>query len=80
MKLVVNLMLKIIGITVYMWTQNIIKSIFIYDNVLNIQYTIGKGLGYRERESSMVVNFYSGPIRTKKPHATTNCGPGKSKL
>ena len=55
----------------------IFGSLFTSDDVLNIQDTIGKGFGYREKALSMGVNDYFGRIRTNRPHATPNYGPRK---
>ena len=41
------------------------KTIFTSNDVINIQYVIKNGFGYRERAHYMVVNDYFGPIRTK---------------
>ena len=71
---------ELIGIILYMWKNHNFETIFDYDDVLNIQYFIGKGFGYRDREWSMVVNAYFCPIRTNIPHVTPYYGPGKSNL
>ena len=68
----------ILGITVSMWKQHDFETIFNSNNIMNIQYTIGKGFGYRERADYMGVNDYFGPMITNIPHATPNYGPGKS--
>ena len=79
MKLVV-LNVDIIGIAVSMWKHHNFETTFTYDDVMNIQYSIGKGFRYRERALSMSVNVYFGPIRTNTPCATPNHGPGISKV
>ena len=63
-----------------MWKQHEIETTFTYNEVTNIQYSIEKGVGYRERAFSLGENAYFGPIRTDIPHATPNYGPGKSKF
>ena len=67
----------IIGITVSMWKQHNFETIFTSDDVLNIQYAIGKGFGYRETAYSMVVIECFCPLRTNTPHETPNYGPGQ---
>ena len=53
------------------------ETIFTSDNVMNIQYGIGKGFGYREISLYMEVNIYFPPRRTHIPHATPNYGLGQ---
>ena len=48
------------------------------DDVLNIQYAIGKGFGSKEKALSMVVNYYPPPRRANTPHETTKYGNGQS--
>ena len=67
----------IVGITVYIWKQHSFETIFSYDDVINIQYSVGNGFSYRERAFYMVVNSYFGPIRTNIPYATPNYIPGQ---
>ena len=70
----------IIGISVSMRKQHNFEIIFTSEDVLNIQYAIGKGFGYRERTFSMGVNYYFGPIRTNRPHASPNYETGQPKF
>ena len=65
----------IIGSTLYIWKQHIFETIFTFNDVLNIQYAIGKGLGYQERAYYMGVNAYFFPRRKNGPHATPSYGP-----
>ena len=69
----------IIGITVHMWEKHNFENLFTCDDVLNIQYSIRKVFGYRERAFSVGSNNYYPPPRiTNRPHETPNHGPGKS--
>ena len=70
----------IIGIIVSMWKRNDFETIFTSNNVMKIQYTIGKGFGYQERAYYMGVNDYFSPIIKNIPHATPNHGPVKSRF
>ena len=70
----------IIVITVSLLKQQIIETIFKYDDVLNIQDSIENGFGSREIELFMGVNSYFGPIIINRPHATPKYEPGKSKF
>ena len=60
-----------------MWKQHNFETVFTSDDVLNIKDAIGMGFGSRERALSMGVNYYFGPRRTNRPHATPNYIPGK---
>ena len=62
-----------------MWKQNNFETIFTSNDVLNIQYEIGKGFGSRERAYYMGVNAYFDTRRANIPHATPNYEHGKSK-
>ena len=53
--------------------ENIVTS----DDVLNIQFVIEKGFGYRERSFYMGEYDYFDPKITNRPHATPNYGPEK---
>ena len=53
--------------------ENIVTS----DDVLNIQNTIGKGFGSREREFLLGVNDYFGHIITNWIHARPKYWPGQ---
>ena len=68
------------GITVFMWENHDFETIFTSNDVINIQYVIGKVFGYRERAYSMGVNAYFVTRLTNRPHATPNYVPGKYKL
>ena len=70
----------IIGITVFMWENHKFETIFTSDDVLNIQYAIGKLFGSRERELYMELNDYFGPRRTNRTHSTPNYVPEQSKF
>ena len=48
------------------------------NDVMNIQYEIGKGFGCRERSYYMGLNASFCPIRKNIPHAPPNYGHGKS--
>ena len=43
-----------------MQKQHIFETIFTYDNIPSIQYSIGREFGYIEREISMGLNYYFG--------------------
>ena len=47
---------------------------------MNIQDSIEKGFGSRERAHSMRLNTKFFPIRTNRPHDTPNYGPEKSRF
>ena len=63
-----------------MWKQHNFDTIFTSGYVLNIQYAIGKVIGYREIELSMEVNSYFVPTIKNRPHANPNYGPEQSKF
>ena len=69
----------ILGIAVTMWKKDF-ETIFTYNDVMNIQDSIEKGFGSRERAHSMGLNTNFFPIRTNRPHDTPNYGPGKYKF
>ena len=51
--------------------------IFTSNDVIKIQYAIGKGFVYQERSYSMVVNGYFIPRIINRPHATHKYGHRK---
>ena len=63
-----------------MWEFHEFETIFTSNDVMNIQYAIGKLFGSRERSYSMEVNVYFVPIITNRLHETSNYGPGKSRF
>ena len=66
------------GITVSMQKKHQFETIFTSNDVMNIQYGIGKVFGSRERSYYVGVNDYFGHRQTNIPHATLNYEPGKS--
>ena len=46
-KLSIKLNVDIDGIIVYMWGKHEFETIFTYNDIMNIQYGIGKGFGSR---------------------------------
>ena len=63
-----------------MWENHDFETVFTSNDVMNIQYGIGKVFSSRERAYSIRVNDYFGPILKNIPHATPNYGPRKSKF
>ena len=60
-----------IVIKVSIWRRNYFETIFTYDDLVNIQYAIGKVFGYIERAYSMLEKKKCHK-RTNIPHATPN--------
>ena len=63
-----------------MWVNHEFETIFTSNDVMNIQYEIGKGFGCRERSYYMGLNASFCPIRKNIPHAPPNYGPERSKF
>ena len=60
--------------------KNGFETILTSNDVMNIQYGIGKRFRSRERAYYMGANDYFGPIRNNRPHATPNYNTGKYKF
>ena len=65
----------IIVITLYMWGKHNFETIFTFNDVINIQYAIGKGFGYCERSYYVGVNAIFFPRITNIRYAPPNYGP-----
>ena len=79
-KLSIKNNIDIIGIIVSIWKRHKFETIFTYNDVLNIQDTIGKRFGSRKRTYVMVMNAYFYPKRKNIIYATPNYGPAKYKF
>ena len=65
------------GIVVSMREKHYFEAILTSNDVMNIQYEIGKGFRSREIAYYTGVNDYFSPRWTNIPHATPNYGPEK---